>query len=204
MKIIQLLQTDTFQWLPLIFNDFSRQNAIFPGQHQIPWLFKARLKFHDFSRLVWTMYLYRRSCELTWSLVVTPHIQRIIAWSLHCWRCKSDEVGAQVSLHVAWRSWHTNFKHFICRWWEISGRWGPALAHWICPNATRHLVMEASTQPPSSPQGNRRMAPPQASLYPLWPLSLVCHLLVWSVQYTVYNRDFYLPKFQDMCRLKFW
>ena len=44
-----------FQWLPLIFNDFSRQNAIFPGQHKIPWLFKSRVKFHDFSRPVWTM-----------------------------------------------------------------------------------------------------------------------------------------------------
>ena len=44
-----------FQWLPLIFNDFSRQNAIFPGQHKIQWLFKSRVKFHDFSRPVWTM-----------------------------------------------------------------------------------------------------------------------------------------------------
>ena len=44
-----------FQWLPLIFNDFSRQNAIFPGQHKIPWLFKSRVKFHDFSRPVRTL-----------------------------------------------------------------------------------------------------------------------------------------------------
>ena len=44
-----------FQWLPLIFNDFSRQNAIFPGQHKIQWLFKLRVKFHDFSRPVRTM-----------------------------------------------------------------------------------------------------------------------------------------------------
>ena len=44
-----------FQWLPLIFNDFSRQNAIFPGQHKIQWLFKSRVKFHDFSRPVRTM-----------------------------------------------------------------------------------------------------------------------------------------------------
>ena len=41
-----------FQWLPLIFKDFSRQNAIFPGQHKIPWLFQSRVKFHDFSRPV--------------------------------------------------------------------------------------------------------------------------------------------------------
>ena len=44
-----------FQWLPLIFNDFSRQNAIFPGLHKIQWLFKSRVKFHDFSRPVPTM-----------------------------------------------------------------------------------------------------------------------------------------------------
>ena len=55
MKNIKLLKIGIFQWLPLIFNDFSRQNGIFPGQHQIPWLFKVSLKFHDFSRLVWTM-----------------------------------------------------------------------------------------------------------------------------------------------------
>ena len=46
---------EIFQWPPLIFNDFSRQNAIFPGQHKIPWLFKSRVKFHDFSRPVRTM-----------------------------------------------------------------------------------------------------------------------------------------------------
>ena len=55
MKNIKLLKIGIFQWLPLIFNDFSRQNGNFPGQHQIPWLFKVSLKFHDFSRLVWTM-----------------------------------------------------------------------------------------------------------------------------------------------------
>ena len=52
MKNIQLLQIDIFQWLSLIFNGFSRQNVIFSGQHEIPWLLKARLKLHDFSRLV--------------------------------------------------------------------------------------------------------------------------------------------------------
>ena len=46
--------------------------------------------------------LSKRSCKLTWSfkLVVAPHIQRIIARSLHCRWCKSDKVEAQVSL--AW------------------------------------------------------------------------------------------------------
>ena len=46
---------EIFQWPPLIFNDFSRQNAIFPGQHKIPWLFKSRVEFYDFSRPVGTM-----------------------------------------------------------------------------------------------------------------------------------------------------
>ena len=46
---------EIFQWLPLIFNDFSRQNSIFPGEHKIQWLFKSRVKFHDFSRPVRTM-----------------------------------------------------------------------------------------------------------------------------------------------------
>ena len=31
------------------------------------------------------------------------------------------------------------------------------------------------------------MAPPQASPHPWWPLSLVCHLLVWSLQYIIYT-----------------
>ena len=51
MKNIQLLQTDIFQWLSLIFKDFSRQNAIFPGQHQIQWLFMARLNSMAFPGL---------------------------------------------------------------------------------------------------------------------------------------------------------
>ena len=57
-----------------------------------------------------------RSCELTWSLAVTPHIQRIIAWSLRFRH-----------------SWHTNCKSFLWRRWEMSGRWGWAGARWICP-----------------------------------------------------------------------
>ena len=31
------------------------------------------------------------------------------------------------------------------------------------------------------------MPPPQASIDSMWPLSLVCHLLVWPVQHTVYT-----------------
>ena len=39
----------------------------------------------------------------------------------------------------------------------------------------------------SSPRDSRKMAPPQASPYSLWPLSFICHQLVWPVQYTVYT-----------------
>ena len=59
---------EIFQWLPLIFNDVSRQNAIFPGQHKIPWLFKSRVKFHDFSRPLRTMCIISKpSVNSTWS-----------------------------------------------------------------------------------------------------------------------------------------
>ena len=50
--------TSSNWYFSMTFTDFQwlfQANVIFPGQHQIPWLFKARLKFHDFSRLVWTM-----------------------------------------------------------------------------------------------------------------------------------------------------
>ena len=49
-------------------------------------------------------------------------------------------------------------------WWELVHR--------------RHLRI-------SSPPGSRRMSPLQSSLYALWSLSLVYHLLVWPVQGTV-------------------
>ena len=39
----------------------------------------------------------------------------------------------------------------------------------------------------SNPRSNRRVTPPQASRYPLWPLSSVCHLLIGPDQYTVYT-----------------
>ena len=51
-------------------------------------------------RSTWPCHLSLQVQSNFWSLVVTPHIQWIIARSLHCRRCKSDEVGAQVLL--AW------------------------------------------------------------------------------------------------------
>ena len=63
--------------------------------------------------------LSNRFSELTWSfVVVTLHIQRIIARSLRCRRCKSDKVGVQICKHGAWHSWHTNCKSILWRWWE--------------------------------------------------------------------------------------
>ena len=55
----------------IFFNDFSRQNVIFLGQHEIPWLFRARLNFHDFSRLVWTMCPIIRS-KTDWGMAPPP------------------------------------------------------------------------------------------------------------------------------------
>ena len=48
-------------------------------------------------------------------------------------------LGLRFYLHVAWPSWHMNCRHFLCRWGEISGRWGRAGAQWICP--MRHGIL---------------------------------------------------------------
>ena len=41
---------------------------------------------------------------------------------LCCKQCRSDKIGALVNCEL-----------FLCRWWEMSGKWGWAGAHWICP-----------------------------------------------------------------------
>ena len=69
----------------------------------------------------------------------------------------------------------------------MSRRWKWPGAHLIC--LMRHGILwwklvHNCNLGISSPQGSRRMAPPQASP-PLWPLSLVCHQ-VWPVQSIVY------------------
>ena len=136
------------------------------------------------------------SCELTWSLMVTMYIQRFTDRSLCCRRCIPDEVEAQVSgAQVLLATMEHDTPD--TRIWDSSsggdgkwaGIWGWAGARWIytmwhcilwCKRVhSRHPRM-------SSPQVSRRMAPPQASPFPLWPLTLVYHLLVWSVQYIVY------------------
>ena len=98
--------------------------------------------------------------------------------------------GLMFHLHGAWRSWRTNCKIFFCRWSEVSRRWGWAWAHWICP--MRHGIwwrkrFHSYHLRISSPRGNRKIVPPQTFPYPLWPVSLVYHLLVWPVQYTIYT-----------------
>ena len=60
------------------------------------------------------------------------------------------------------------------------------------PHPMRHDILGWKRVPNhhlriSSPRGSRTVALPQAYFFPLWPLSLVCHLLVWPVQYTVYT-----------------
>ena len=108
-----------------------------------------------------------------------------------CWgNMDQMRLGLRFSLHGTWCSLCTNCKHYIRGWWGMSGRWRLAGARWICPTwhailwwlriHNRHLWI-------SSPQCNRRMTPPTASFLPLRPPALVCHLLVWPVQYIVYT-----------------
>ena len=89
---------EIFQWLPLIFNDFSRQNSIFPGEHKIQWLFKSRVKFHDFSRPVWTMDIagkwltdWPRRCGSNFNWWISSSLCRIVVWvsvvKLHSGEC---------------------------------------------------------------------------------------------------------------------
>ena len=89
--------------------------------------------------------------------------------------------------HAAWGC--TNYKLFLRRWWEVGGRFGCTGAHWICP--MQHSILQWKQVHNcqlriSSPQGNRRMAPPQASPYPLWPatglpsIDLACQYVVYT------------------------
>ena len=59
----------------------------------------ARSTFGRSSRCI----LFRRFCALTLSLVVTPHILRIIAPSLRFRRCKSDKAGSREMFQYNWR-----------------------------------------------------------------------------------------------------
>ena len=78
---------EIFQWLPLIFNDFSRQNAIFPGQHKIQWLFQSRVKFHDFSRPVGTLiyYVLAEGAHLLCPCWRYPSIMSLLMVHLQLW-----------------------------------------------------------------------------------------------------------------------
>ena len=61
-------------------------------------------------------------------------------------------------------AWIANSSSGLWRWWEMSWRWAPGHRQELIElsHATRHLVMELSSQlPPEEPQ---------ASPYPLWPL----------------------------------
>ena len=99
-------------------------------------------------------------------------------------QCRSDGVGAQVSL-----PWSmvplTYYKLFLWLWWEMSGRWRWAGAQWICcmsPHVTRYLVMDGIHNHHlriSHPLGSRRIPSFQASPFPPWLLSQVSHLLIW-------------------------
>ena len=135
-----------------------------------------------------------RPCKL--SLVVTLHIKWIIVRSLRCRRCNHVMMGLRFRLHGACCSWCTNYdapdapnSSSACdrRW--VGGedsRSSVNLSHaiWnilmVASSHSHHLTI-------GSPWGNSRITPPQTSPYLRPPLSLVCHLLVWPVQYTVYT-----------------
>ena len=73
-----------FQWLfqaKCHFSGPTRNSMTFQGKIEIPWLLKARLKFHDFSRLVWTMcsgasarsgIILKDLMDLKYSSTITP------------------------------------------------------------------------------------------------------------------------------------
>ena len=79
---------------------------------------------------------------------------------------------------------------YLWRWGKwAGGEDGQELVE-FSPCATASCESREFATPPgriSGPQGNRRMAPPQASPDPPWPVSLVWHLLVWPVLYTVHT-----------------
>ena len=114
--------------------------------------------------------LYRRSCELACSVVVTQHTQRIIVRSLGCRLCRSDEVGAHVPLACLPLGVMENEREARMRTWAGAHWRGPILLStlWWRRVHSRHPRI-------ISPQGSRRMAPPQCSPFPLWPLSLVIY-----------------------------
>ena len=90
-----------FQWLPLIFNDFSRQNAIFPGQHKIQWLFKSRVKFHDFSRPVQPCLTLCsiRNCKL-WFNKILQELSLVMVhpfWSMMIWITRGPSIKKYAS-----------------------------------------------------------------------------------------------------------
>ena len=60
-----------------------------------------------------------RSCELTWSFLVTSHSLLISARSLRCNWCKSNKVGANVSLRLGknFSQWESSFL------WKLRFHW---------------------------------------------------------------------------------
>ena len=98
-------------------------------------------------------------------------------------------LGPRFRLHGAWHSWRMNCKFFLWgRWERAAVRTGRSSLN--LPHANRHLVIGASSNrylKTSHSLSKIRMTPSQSSPCPLWPLSLVCHLLVWPVRYNVYT-----------------
>ena len=131
--------------------------------------------------------LTRRSYELTWSLVVTPYMQQIIAQSLRCMQALqisgSWDQDFHYMEHGAPGARIVNF-YFKVMEDEKGRRWTGA--RWICP--MRHSILRWTgindCQRISSHQGSRGIALLQTS-FPLWPVIWFCHLLGWPVGYMV-------------------
>ena len=110
----------------------------------------------------------------------------------HCVTGDADQrtLRPEIRLHGAQRSGRTNYTLCPWRWWETRWERGRTGAYWICTKWYGILWWKRFHICPLrmiSHRGNRWMAPPQASPYPMWPVSLVIHLLVWHVQYSVYT-----------------
>ena len=75
---------------------------------------------------------FMRSCKLTWSLLVTSHVQRITALAMCCEWCSLDKVEALDSLAWSMALLTQHGKVYLWKWWEISGRWAQRGTHWIC------------------------------------------------------------------------
>ena len=117
--------------------------------------------------------------------MVTPHIQQSIAWSLRCRQCHSNKVGAQVSFaYWAWRSLMHKLQTLPLDSGG-DGKWAGG-EHRATGRSSLNCPMQHDISwwnwVHNCHLRSRKLLPTHCDL-----LSLVCHLLVWPFQYTVYT-----------------